>query len=112
MPYTVNDLSGLSLREFSTKKVRFTNSFAPMVVLPISKKMAAGTVPATFSSLRTCDSGLGFGKSIDFVRVSDLKTMKSVRRKVSIIRNSNPSQDIAELQPASKGSQLLGMNVT
>jgi hypothetical protein len=77
-----------------------------------ASKMAAGTVPATFSSLRTCDSGLGFGKSVDFVRVSDLKTMKSVRRKVSIIRNSNPSQDIAELQPASKGSQLLGMNVT
>ncbi|PNY05142.1 4-hydroxy-3-methylbut-2-en-1-yl diphosphate synthase chloroplastic-like [Trifolium pratense] len=69
--------------------------------------MAAGTVPATFTSLRTCDSGLGFGKSIDFVRVSDLRRMKSVRRKVSIIRNSNPSQDIAELQPASKGSQLL-----
>jgi (E)-4-hydroxy-3-methylbut-2-enyl-diphosphate synthase len=46
------------------------------------------------------------------VRVSDLKRMSSVRRKVSIIRNSNPSQDIAELQPASKGSQLLGMKVT
>jgi len=73
--------------------------------------MAAGTVPTSFSSLRTCDSGLGFGKSIDFVRVSDLQRMKSSRRKVSIIRNSNPSQDIAELQPASKGSQLLGMKV-
>ncbi|GAU15638.1 hypothetical protein TSUD_108970 [Trifolium subterraneum] len=69
--------------------------------------MAAGTVPASFTSFRRCDSGLGFGKSIDFVRVSDLKRMKSVRRKVSVIKNSNPSQDIAELQPASKGSQLL-----
>jgi hypothetical protein len=77
-----------------------------------ASKMAAGTVPASFISLGRFDSGLGFGKSIDFVRVSDLKRMSSVRRKVSIIRNSNPSQDIAELQPASKGSQLLGMKVT
>ncbi|XP_073222600.1 4-hydroxy-3-methylbut-2-en-1-yl diphosphate synthase (ferredoxin), chloroplastic [Cicer arietinum] len=69
--------------------------------------MAAGTVPASFSSFRKRDSGLGFGKSIDFVRVSDLKRMNSARTKVSIIRNSNSGQDIAELQPASKGSQLL-----
>jgi (E)-4-hydroxy-3-methylbut-2-enyl-diphosphate synthase len=77
-----------------------------------ASKMAAGTIPASFISLRRCDSGLGFGKNIYFVRVSDLKRMNSARRKVSIIRSSNPSQDIAELQPASKGSQLLGMNVT
>nr|XP_027190993.1 4-hydroxy-3-methylbut-2-en-1-yl diphosphate synthase (ferredoxin), chloroplastic [Cicer arietinum] len=72
-----------------------------------ASKMAAGTVPASFSSFRKRDSGLGFGKSIDFVRVSDLKRMNSARTKVSIIRNSNSGQDIAELQPASKGSQLL-----
>jgi hypothetical protein len=77
-----------------------------------ASKMAAGTIPASFISLRRCDSGLGFGKSIDFVRVSDLKRMNSARRKVSVIRSSNPSQDIAKLQPASKGSQLLGMNAT
>lgn len=71
--------------------------------------MASGTVHASFSSLRMSESGLGFVKSIDFVRVSDLKRMKSARTKVSIIRNSNPGQDVVELQPASKGSQLLGM---
>ncbi|KAJ1409201.1 Dihydropteroate synthase-like [Sesbania bispinosa] len=68
---------------------------------------SAGTVPASFSSIKTCDSSLGFAKSMDFVRVSDLKRMKSARTKVSIIRNSNPGQDIAELQPASPGSPLL-----
>jgi len=72
--------------------------------------MASGTVPTSFSSLKTWDSNLGFAKSIDFVRVSDLKSMKSSRKKVSIIRNSNPGQDIVELQPASPGSPLLGMN--
>ncbi|XP_058771219.1 4-hydroxy-3-methylbut-2-en-1-yl diphosphate synthase (ferredoxin), chloroplastic-like [Vicia villosa] len=69
--------------------------------------MASGTVPASFSSFRMSESGLGFVKSIDFVRVSDLKRMKSARTKVSIIRNSNPGQEVVELQPASKGSQLL-----
>lgn len=72
--------------------------------------MAAGNVPATFSSFKTCDSRLGFAKSIDFVRVSDLKSMNSARTKVSIIRCSNPGQDIAELQAASEGSPLLGMH--
>ncbi|XP_058764249.1 4-hydroxy-3-methylbut-2-en-1-yl diphosphate synthase (ferredoxin), chloroplastic-like [Vicia villosa] len=33
--------------------------------------MASGTVPASFSSFRMSESGLGFVKSIDFVRVSD-----------------------------------------
>lgn len=74
-------------------------------------EMASGTVPASFSGLRISESGLGFGKSVDFVRVSDLKRMKSARTKVSIIRNSNPGQDVVELQPASKGSQLLGIHV-
>ncbi|KAH1219006.1 4-hydroxy-3-methylbut-2-en-1-yl diphosphate synthase (ferredoxin), chloroplastic [Glycine max] len=71
--------------------------------------MATGAaVPTTFSTLKTWDSSLGFAKSIDFVRVSDMKSMKSsARKRVSIIRNSNPGQDIAELQPASPGSPLL-----
>lgn len=69
----------------------------------------AGTVPASFSALRTRDSSLGFAKSVDFVRVSDLRRIKSGRTKVSVIRNQNPGQDIAELQPASPGSPLLGM---
>lgn len=72
--------------------------------------MASGAVPTTFSTLKTWDSSLGFAKNIDFVRVSDMKSMKSsARKRVSIIRNSNPGQDIAELQPASPGSPLLGM---
>ncbi|QCE03250.1 4-hydroxy-3-methylbut-2-en-1-yl diphosphate synthase [Vigna unguiculata] len=69
--------------------------------------MASGTVPTSFSSLKTWDSNLGFAKNVDFVRVSDLKSMKAAKKRVSIIRNSNPGQDIVELQPASPGSPLL-----
>ncbi|XP_057454741.1 4-hydroxy-3-methylbut-2-en-1-yl diphosphate synthase (ferredoxin), chloroplastic isoform X2 [Lotus japonicus] len=69
--------------------------------------MATGAVPASFTNVKTWNSNLGFAKSIDFVRVADLKSIKSARTKVSIIRNSNPGQDIAELQPASEGSPLL-----
>jgi len=72
--------------------------------------MASGTVPTSFSSLKTWDSNLGFAKNVDFVRVSDLKSMKAAKKRVSIIRNSNPGQDIVELQPASPGSPLLGMH--
>lgn len=70
--------------------------------------MATGTVPASFPGLKSRDSGLGFAKSMDFVRVCDLRKCKSGRRRVSVIRNSNPGSDIAELKPASEGSPLLG----
>nr|AOV62778.1 4-hydroxy-3-methylbut-2-enyl diphosphate synthase [Morus alba] len=69
--------------------------------------MAAGTVPAAFSGLKSRDSGLGFAKSLDFVKVSDLKRVKFARTRVSVIRNSNPGSDIAELQSTSEGSPLL-----
>ena len=73
--------------------------------------MATGTVPASFTALKSRDSSLGFAKSADFVRVSDVKRVKFGRTKVSapVIRNSNPGQDIVELQPASEGSPLLGI---
>lgn len=74
------------------------------------EKMATGTVPASFSALKCRDSCLGFGASMDFVRVSDLKRVKSGRAKFPVIRNSSgPGRDIAELQPASEGSPLLGI---
>ncbi|KAK6936039.1 4-hydroxy-3-methylbut-2-en-1-yl diphosphate synthase, bacterial-type [Dillenia turbinata] len=71
--------------------------------------MATGTVPASFVGLRTREQGLGFAKSMDFVRVCDLQRFKSQRSsKVSVvIKNSNPGSEIAELQPASDGSPLL-----
>ncbi|WCJ41030.1 4-hydroxy-3-methylbut-2-en-1-yl diphosphate synthase (flavodoxin) [Euphorbia peplus] len=69
--------------------------------------MATGTVPASFTGLKTRDSTLGFAKSLDFVRVSDLKRIKSGRKKISMIRNSNPGPEIIQLQPASEGSPLL-----
>ncbi|KAK7402132.1 hypothetical protein VNO78_14152 [Psophocarpus tetragonolobus] len=72
-----------------------------------SPGMATGAVPTSISNLKTWDSSLGFAKSMDFVRVCDLKSMKSARKRVSIIRNSNPGQDIVELQHASPGSPLL-----
>ena len=72
-------------------------------------EMAAGALSASFSGLKGRDSGLGFAKSMDFVKVSDLKRIKSGRTRVSVIRNSNPGSEIAELQPASEGSPLLGI---
>ncbi|XP_057954982.1 4-hydroxy-3-methylbut-2-en-1-yl diphosphate synthase (ferredoxin), chloroplastic [Malania oleifera] len=70
--------------------------------------MATGAVPASFSGLKSWDPSLGFAKSADFVKVSDFfQRVKSHRRRVLVIRNSNPGSDIAELQPASEGSPLL-----
>lgn len=71
-------------------------------------EMAAGAVPASFMGLKSRDSSLSFAKSLDFVRVSDLNRVKFNTTRISVIRNSNPSTDIAELQPASEGSPLLG----
>lgn len=70
-------------------------------------QMATGAVPASFSGLKSRDSSLGFAKSTVFVRISDLQRVKSHRKKFLVVRNSNPSPDIAELQPASEGSPLL-----
>lgn len=72
--------------------------------------MATGFVPASCSTLSIRDSSLGFVKSLDFVKFCDMKKRsKYVRTEVSVIRNSNSSQDIVELQPASQGSPLLGI---
>lgn len=73
--------------------------------------MASGAVPASFPGLKSKDSGLGFAKRMDFVRICDLKRTKTGRTRISVIRNQNPSQDTAQLQPASEGSPLLGINI-
>lgn len=74
-------------------------------------EMATGAVPVSFPGLnpKMKESGLGFGKSMDFVRICDLKKIKSGRKKISMIRNSNPGPETVELQPASEGSPLLGI---
>ncbi|KAA3468804.1 4-hydroxy-3-methylbut-2-en-1-yl diphosphate synthase (ferredoxin), chloroplastic [Gossypium australe] len=69
--------------------------------------MASGAVPASFPGLKSKDPGLGFAKSTDFVRICDLRRTKTGRTRISVIRNQNPSQDTAQLQPASEGSPLL-----
>ncbi|KAE9616675.1 putative (E)-4-hydroxy-3-methylbut-2-enyl-diphosphate synthase (ferredoxin) [Lupinus albus] len=71
--------------------------------------MTMRAVPISFSAINSSDSSLGFVRSSDFVRLSDLKKRTQyVRTKVSVIRNSKPGQDnILELQPASEGSPLL-----
>lgn len=71
--------------------------------------MATGAVPAYLTCLKGRDQSLGFTRSIDFVRISDMKRVKTGRRKVLVICNSNPGSDIAELQAASEGSPLLGI---
>lgn len=69
--------------------------------------MATGAVPASFTGLKNRDPSLGFTKSMDFIRVSDLQTVKTRRTKVLVIKNSNPSSETAELQRVSEGSPLL-----
>ncbi|KAK3442295.1 hypothetical protein EUGRSUZ_B02495 [Eucalyptus grandis] len=68
--------------------------------------MASGAVPASFSGLKSRDSGLGFVKSMDFVRISDQQRVRSHRKKITVIRNCKPASEI-ELKPASEGSPLL-----
>lgn len=70
--------------------------------------MAMGAVPTSFKVLNNQDYGLGFGKSMDFVRILDSHRVNFGRKKVLVIKNSNPSSEIAEMQPASEGSPLLG----
>lgn len=53
------------------------------------------------------ESSLGFGKSVDFVRICDIKMIKSGRKRISMIQNSNTGPEIVELQPASEGIPLL-----
>lgn len=71
--------------------------------------MATGAVPTSFTGLKSKDHGLGFTKSMDFIKISDLQRVKFRRTKVCVIRNSNPGSEIAEVQPASEGSPLLGI---
>ncbi|KAJ4980008.1 hypothetical protein NE237_010788 [Protea cynaroides] len=69
--------------------------------------MATGAVPTAVSGFKTRDHGLSFTKSMNFMKVSDLRRVKSLRTKVLVIRNSNSGPEIAEMHPASEGSPLL-----
>ncbi|AED97355.1 4-hydroxy-3-methylbut-2-enyl diphosphate synthase [Arabidopsis thaliana] len=69
--------------------------------------MATGVLPAPVSGIKIPDSKVGFGKSMNLVRICDVRSLRSARRRVSVIRNSNQGSDLAELQPASEGSPLL-----
>ncbi|XP_073149371.1 4-hydroxy-3-methylbut-2-en-1-yl diphosphate synthase (ferredoxin), chloroplastic-like isoform X2 [Henckelia pumila] len=71
--------------------------------------MATGTVPASFTGLRNRDHhGLGFGKNLDVIRVSDLRRIKFRQTKVAVVKNSaTPGSETVELEPASAGSPLL-----
>lgn len=73
---------------------------------------SVGTLPSHLSGLKGGNVNLGFAKRLQLVKVSDLKSIRSPGRKVLVIRNSNPGPDIAELQPASEGSSLLGKILT
>lgn len=72
--------------------------------------MATGAaVPASFSRDH---QGLGFAKSSDFVRVSDLQRVRFRRTKLALIRNStSPGSETVQLEPASHGTPLLGINI-
>lgn len=70
--------------------------------------MATGIIQAPICHVRTKDCELSFAKSMDFVKISNIKRVKSPRSKHLVIKSSNQGSDIAELQPASEGSSLLG----
>lgn len=76
--------------------------------------MATGTLAASFTGLKNTNTkqdvhGVGFVKSVDFVKVCDLpRVNKSRKHKLLAIRNStSPGSEVAEFQPASEGSPLL-----
>ncbi|KAK1290955.1 hypothetical protein QJS10_CPB18g02121 [Acorus calamus] len=73
--------------------------------------MAATTVWASFSGLKSVDHGLNITKGVDFTRISCAPNPRRRdgprKAKLSAIRNSNPGPEMVELQPASDGSPLL-----
>ena len=69
--------------------------------------MASGAVPPSFTGLKGRESGLGFSKCMDFVRISDVQRVKCNRKTVSVIKNCKSSPEMTELVPASEGSPLL-----
>jgi len=71
--------------------------------------MATGIIQAAVSHVKSKDcSNLGFAKSVDFVKTSNIMKFKSSKTKFLVIKSSNQVPDIAELQPASEGGSLLG----
>lgn len=70
--------------------------------------MATGIIQAPICHVKNKDFELGFSKNVDFVKISNIRSVKFQRTKSSVIKSSNPGSDIAELQPASEGSSLLG----
>ena len=71
--------------------------------------MASGIIQAPICHVKNKNFELGFVKDVDFVKISNVKRVhKSPRSKFCINNSSNPGSDIAELQPASEGSSLLG----
>ncbi|KAK4760594.1 hypothetical protein SAY87_005487 [Trapa incisa] len=46
----------------------------------VKTKMASGAVPASFMALHGRESGLGSGKAMDFVRISEVQRNNSRRR--------------------------------
>nr|GEV65842.1 4-hydroxy-3-methylbut-2-en-1-yl diphosphate synthase (ferredoxin), chloroplastic [Tanacetum cinerariifolium] len=49
--------------------------------------MVTGAAPASFMGLmKSMDNGLGFAKTSDFIKVSDMKRVKIHRIKISVIK--------------------------
>eukprot|EP00262_Sarcandra_glabra_P007287 TRINITY_DN19_c0_g1_i1.p1 TRINITY_DN19_c0_g1~~TRINITY_DN19_c0_g1_i1.p1 ORF type:complete len:746 (-),score=162.74 TRINITY_DN19_c0_g1_i1:436-2673(-) len=74
--------------------------------------MATGTVPASFSCVKSRDCGLSSASNVDFVKIRCIpgvnKRINSPRgNSLALIRNSSSGPEMVELQPASDGSPLL-----
>ncbi|KAL2938322.1 4-hydroxy-3-methylbut-2-en-1-yl diphosphate synthase (ferredoxin) chloroplastic [Bienertia sinuspersici] len=69
--------------------------------------MATRIIQAPVCHVKNKDCDLGFAKTVDFVKIANIKRIKSLRTKFSVVNSSNPGSDIAQLQFASEGSSLL-----
>jgi (E)-4-hydroxy-3-methylbut-2-enyl-diphosphate synthase len=71
------------------------------------------TLPASFPHIKVCDGGSSLTKVVDFTKVSFSRGPQRVRKpstQLAVARNPNSGSDTVELEPASDGSPLLGMN--
>jgi (E)-4-hydroxy-3-methylbut-2-enyl-diphosphate synthase len=75
--------------------------------------MSTGVAPAPLPHVRVRGGGIGFTRSVDFAKVlsvpAALRTGSS-RARALVVRNSSTESDTMELEPASEGSPLLGIN--
>jgi (E)-4-hydroxy-3-methylbut-2-enyl-diphosphate synthase len=77
--------------------------------------MSTGVAPAPLSYVRVRGGGIGFTRSVDFAKVLAVPaTLRSgsSRARALVVRSSATDSDTMEMEPASEGSQLLGIIIS